>query len=72
MIIRTSDIRLYLIAISLILMWMIKIISYYPVKDMDMVWVSASGAINLSRQGKDFTYILAHYYPGTKILRYYD
>ena len=30
------------------------------------------GAINLSRQGKDFTYILSHYYPGTKILRYYD
>lgn len=30
------------------------------------------GAINLSRQGKDFTYILSHYYPGTKILRFYD
>jgi stage II sporulation protein D len=30
------------------------------------------GAINLSRQGKDFVYILSHYYPGTKILRYYD
>jgi stage II sporulation protein D len=30
------------------------------------------GAINLSRMGKDFVYILSHYYPGTKILRYYD
>ena len=30
------------------------------------------GAINLSRKGKDFVYILSHYYPGTKILRYYD
>jgi len=30
------------------------------------------GTINLSRQGKDFVYILSHYYPGTKILRYYD
>jgi len=30
------------------------------------------GAINLSRQGKDFTYILDHYYPGTTILRFYD
>ncbi len=30
------------------------------------------GAINLSRQGKGFTYILSHYYPGTKILRFYD
>ena len=30
------------------------------------------GAINLSRQGKDFVYILSHYYPGTKILRFYD
>jgi stage II sporulation protein D len=30
------------------------------------------GAINLSRQGKDFTYILSHYYPGTMILRFYD
>ena len=30
------------------------------------------GSINLSRQGKDFVYILNHYYPGTKILRYYD
>jgi stage II sporulation protein D len=30
------------------------------------------GSINLSRQGKDFVYILSHYYPGTKILRYYD
>jgi stage II sporulation protein D len=30
------------------------------------------GAINLSRMGKDFVYILSHYYPGTKIKRYYD
>jgi stage II sporulation protein D len=30
------------------------------------------GAINLSRLGKDFVYILSHYYPGTKILRFYD
>src|ERR1035437_636164 len=30
------------------------------------------GAINLSRRGKDFLYILLHYYPGTKILRFYD
>ena len=30
------------------------------------------GAINLSRMGKDFVYILLHYYPGTKILRFYD
>ena len=30
------------------------------------------GAINLSRMGKDFVYILSHYYPGTKILRFYD
>ena len=30
------------------------------------------GAINMSRLGKDFVYILSHYYPGTKILRFYD
>jgi stage II sporulation protein D len=30
------------------------------------------GAINMSRLDKDFVYILSHYYPGTKILRFYD
>jgi len=30
------------------------------------------GAINLSRMGKDYNYILSHYYPGTKVTRYYD
>jgi stage II sporulation protein D len=30
------------------------------------------GAINLSKMGKDYNYILSHYYPGTKIIRYYD
>jgi len=30
------------------------------------------GAINLSVMGKDYNYILSHYYPGTKITRYYD
>jgi stage II sporulation protein D len=30
------------------------------------------GAIKLSTTGKDYNYILSHYYPGTKITRYYD
>jgi stage II sporulation protein D len=30
------------------------------------------GAMNLSRMGKDYNYILSHYYPGTIVTRYYD
>ena len=30
------------------------------------------GAITLSKMGKDYNYILSHYYPGTKITKQYD